>query len=134
LHGYHWIVEYHNCSAREESGGLIINNHKKMLEILVNSAKLADTTILKKYSRQFEPQGATAVVVISESHLSIHTWPEDDYSADFDFFCCNPNSDGDSIVDYVSKEIGAESYHCLKLKRTKDRSEVIPSFAYNPKK
>ncbi len=52
-----------------------------------NAAKAAGTTIVTSVFHPFFPQGISGVVVIEESHLSIHTWPEYGYAA-VDFFTC----------------------------------------------
>ena len=58
------------------------------IEELMNEAALAaGATVVASVFQPFEPQGVTGVVVIEESHLSIHTWPEHGYAA-VDFFTC----------------------------------------------
>ncbi len=105
--GNHWIVQYSGCTKKGDSDKLIINDSTKMLKIMEDVAKRVGAKILHSYTYQFSPQGVTAVVVISESHLSIHTWPEWNVAA-FDFFTCNPKMDGETVVKYVAKKIGAE--------------------------
>src|SRR5262245_38795944 len=57
------------------------------------SALAAQTNIVASVFQPFEPMGVTGVVVVEESHLSIHTWPENGYAA-VDFFTC-----GDSMPE-----------------------------------
>jgi S-adenosylmethionine decarboxylase proenzyme len=57
------------------------------------AARAARTNIVASVFQPFEPQGVTGVVVVEESHLSIHTWPEHGYAA-VDFFTC-----GDSLPE-----------------------------------
>lgn len=61
------------------------------------AAKAARTNIVASVFQPFEPQGVTGVVVVEESHLSIHTWPEVGYAA-VDFFTC-----GDSIPEMAHR-------------------------------
>ena len=66
----------------------------KRIEALMNeAARAAQTNIVASVFQPFEPQGVTGVVVVEESHLSIHTWPESGYAA-VDFFTC-----GDSMPE-----------------------------------
>ena len=61
------------------------------------AAKAARTNIVASVFQPFEPQGVTGVVVVEESHLSIHTWPEHGYAA-VDFFTC-----GDAIPEMAHR-------------------------------
>ena len=56
-------------------------------------------TILHNHFRRFEPQGCSGVVMIAESHLALHTWPEHGYCA-VDYFTC-----GDKVRPLVTMEI-----------------------------
>ena len=122
LLGNHWIVQYSGCKTRR-NGRLIIDSPKGLEQILLNAAKKVGAGILHSYSHQFEPQGVTAFVAISESHLSIHSWPEHS-SACFDFFTCDPDMDGERVTDYVGREIGASRKENLLLKRSRRSSQV----------
>ena len=79
--GRHLLVEYAGCD-------LTVLDDLKRIETLMNdAAKAAGTNVVASVFQPFEPQGVTGVVVIEESHLSIHTWPEYGYAA-VDFFTC----------------------------------------------
>ncbi len=79
--GRHLLVEYKNCNP------LVLNDRLLIEELMRSAAKAADTTIVTSVFHPFFPQGISGVVVIEESHLSIHTWPEYGYAA-VDFFTC----------------------------------------------
>jgi S-adenosylmethionine decarboxylase proenzyme len=84
----------------------------KRIEALMNqAAKAARTNIVASVFQPFEPQGVTGVVVVEESHLSIHTWPEHGYAA-VDFFTC-----GESIPELAHRVL-AEGLRA-------ERAEVI---------
>jgi S-adenosylmethionine decarboxylase proenzyme len=79
--GRHLLVEYQKCDRE-------ILNNQAMIEAMMQQAALAaGTTIVTSVFHPFFPQGISGVVVIEESHLSIHTWPEYGYAA-VDFFTC----------------------------------------------
>lgn len=68
-------------------GATNLNSVKEIEDILIKSAKEARATVLYSYLHPFEPQGVSGVVVLAESHISIHTWPERGYAA-IDIFMC----------------------------------------------
>ena len=72
--GYHFIVEASGC-------GGVIGQVERLQEILVEAAKRANTQVWSVSFHRFPPYGVSGVVVISESHLSVHTWPEAQYMA-----------------------------------------------------
>ena len=78
--GFHFIVEASGC-------GPVISQVDRLQEILVEAARRANTQVWSVSFHRFPPDGVSGVVVISESHLSIHTWPERDFAA-IDLFMC----------------------------------------------
>ena len=89
--GRHLLVEYTGCNAS------VLDDLKRIEALMNQAAKAARTNIVASVFQPFEPHGVTGVVVVEESHLSIHTWPEHGYAA-VDFFTC-----GDSIPELAHK-------------------------------
>ena len=88
----HLVVEYNECNTSKL-------NDKQYLENFLTQAAIAGKfTVLKTAFHQFEPQGVTGVLLLSESHMSIHTWPEHGYAA-VDLFTCGQNSTTESEVN-----------------------------------
>lgn len=79
--GRHLIAEYLGCDASILDDLGIIEN------LLIEAAHAANTRVVSSLIKPFNPQGVSGVVVIEESHLSVHTWPEKRYAA-VDFFTC----------------------------------------------
>jgi S-adenosylmethionine decarboxylase len=77
----------------------LLNNADALESILRRAALAAGCTILGCLKHTFEPQGVSVVLMVSESHLSVHTWPEKNYAA-FDFFTC-----GKAIADEGVQEV-----------------------------
>lgn len=75
------LVEYYGCQRA------ILDDVQKVEELLARAAVSAGATVVKAVFHQFTPQGVSGVVVIEESHLSVHTWPETGYAA-VDFYTC----------------------------------------------
>jgi len=65
----------------------ILDDEKLILRRLVRAARKAGATVLHSHAHHFEPHGVSCVVIISESHFTIHTWPEASYAA-VDLFTC----------------------------------------------
>ncbi|MGD1900565.1 MAG: polyamine aminopropyltransferase [Phormidesmis sp.] len=88
--GRHILVEFHGCSAE------ILNDIPRIEQGMLDAAAQAGATIISSVFHHFSPFGVSGVVVIQESHLAIHTWPEYGYAA-VDLFTC-----GDSVNPWVS--------------------------------
>ena len=73
----------------------------KIQDDAVTAAKLANATVLNLISNKFEPQGVTAIALLAESHLSIHSWPEAHYSA-VDIFTCGQNMKPEISCNYLA--------------------------------
>lgn len=84
--GAHLIGEFMGCSFDT------LNDEKKIKEAMLNASAAAKFTILDILIKKFDPQGVTALLLLSESHFSIHTWPELGYAA-VDMFTCSKHSD-----------------------------------------
>jgi S-adenosylmethionine decarboxylase len=100
--GVHCIAEFYNCDAA------ILNNHKHIRKVFVEAAKDSGATIVKVAFHKFNPWGVSGVVVIAESHLTIHTWPEYGYAA-VDIFTCGDLINNNQILEKIKKGLGAKS-------------------------
>ncbi len=78
------MLELYRCDCEK------LNDESFLRCTLNRAAKLANATVLNLISNKFEPQGVTAIALLAESHISIHTWPESNYSA-VDIFTCGQN-------------------------------------------
>lgn len=79
--GQHLLAEYYGCRTQ------VLNDKEAVERLLKNAAVAAGATVVACVFHRFSPQGVSGVVVIEESHLSIHTWPEAGYAA-VDFYTC----------------------------------------------
>jgi S-adenosylmethionine decarboxylase len=80
--------------------GEILKYVEPLRTILVDAAVRGRANIYHQYWHQFEPWGVTGFLLLQESHISIHTWPEEDNFAAVDIFPCGP-MDVDLIVDLL---------------------------------
>lgn len=79
--GRHLILDFWGCDAAA------LNDAPALEAALVRAAEAADGHILRRVVHAFAPQGVTGLLLLEESHLSIHTWPERGYAA-LDLFMC----------------------------------------------
>jgi S-adenosylmethionine decarboxylase len=79
--GVHLIADLYGCDFDK------LNNQSFLRSTLTTAAQVAGCRILSVNFESFEPQGQTGVVIVAESHLSIHTYPEFGYAAT-DLFTC----------------------------------------------
>ncbi len=79
--GKHIVVEFYGCNFEK------LNNLEEIRKTMLEATKAIKAHILGDIFHRFNPQGVTGIIAISESHLSIHTWPEYGYAA-VDIFTC----------------------------------------------
>lgn len=108
--GRHVLAEFYGCSPD------ILNDIIKIEEIMVNAALEAGAKIREVIFHQFSPQGVSGVVVISESHLTIHTWPEFGYAA-VDVFTCGNTVDPWVSCYYLKKHFISGHMMAKEIKR-----------------
>jgi S-adenosylmethionine decarboxylase len=108
--GRHLLLELFDCDADA------INNVEAVKGALVEAAKRAHATIVDVVFHEFNPFGVSGVVVIAESHLSIHTWPEYRYAA-VDIFSCGEVLRPEVAASYLVEQFGAERTSMVELQR-----------------
>ena len=108
--GRHLLLELFDCDLSA------INNLEAVKAALVEAAKRAQATIVDVVFHEFNPFGISGVVVIAESHLSIHTWPEYRYAA-VDVFSCGEVLQPEIAVNYLVEQFGAERASVVEMQR-----------------
>lgn len=83
---------------------------------MVTAAKIANATIIGVSFHEFSPFGISGVVVIAESHLSIHTWPEYRYAA-VDIFTCGDQLKPEVAVDYITLQLKSKNVSVVEVRR-----------------
>ena len=101
--GNHILVEFMGCIPE------VMNDVSVIEEAMVSAAEIARATVINSTFHHFSPYGVSGVVVIQESHLAIHTWPEYGYAA-VDLFTCG-EMDAWISFDHLKR--------CLELKTTR---------------
>ncbi|GIO66124.1 adenosylmethionine decarboxylase [Paenibacillus sp. FSL M7-1455] len=94
----------------------MLNDAEFLQAQLVEAAETCGATVMSVQSKQFEPQGATVLVLLSESHLSIHTYPERGFAA-IDCYTCGETVDPQLAIDYLVSVLKPEKTYAKKLVR-----------------
>lgn len=108
--GKHTIVELYNCDAET------INNVELVEDIMLEAVEISGATIVKPVFHKFSPHGVSGMVVVSESHFSIHTWPEYGYCA-VDIFTCGDLIDNQKALDVLKRRFLCENISVVEMKR-----------------
>ena len=93
----------------------VLNDLKRIEEECVSACQVAGAKVLSVQSHQFEPQGVTVLILLAESHLSIHTFPEAG-SAAVDLFTCGAHTDPEKGFYYLCDALNC-SVQCVDLCR-----------------
>jgi len=108
--GFQTTIDFYGCNTSK------INATNFIEEVLVKAAKMMNLTVVKSIIHSFSPIGVSGVVVIKESHLAIHTWPEYNYVA-LDFFTCNQSYELNDGIEWLKKMFEAEKMEISSEKR-----------------
>ena len=116
----HTLVEFHGCDPER------LKRPREVRALLRRAVLKGRGTIVKSVFHAFSPYGVSGVIVITESHVTVHTWPEHGYAA-MDIFSCSPRLDHEAIVEYFKVEVGAGRV----LTRAFARGPRVPVFQAN---
>ena len=104
------MVELKDCNAE------VLKDLGKVKETMVSAAKEAKATIIDVSFHEFNPFGISGMVVIAESHLSIHTWPEYAYAA-VDIFTCGDVIKPEAAAQYLINQFESKNPSIVEMKR-----------------
>jgi S-adenosylmethionine decarboxylase proenzyme len=113
--GRHIMVEMYDCDPD------VLNSLETVRGEMLTAAELSGATIIGEMFHRFAPQGVSGAVVIAESHLSIHTWPEYGYAA-LDLFTC-----GESVDPWVAFGHLCEKFHAGRTSQTEVKRGLFPT-------
>lgn len=108
--GLHCIGELYDCPEE------LLNDVAHVKQSLRDAVESGMATLLHEVSHKFHPQGVTALGLISESHVAIHTWPECGYAA-VDAFTCGNRASAEKAVLHLVTALGAKRYQLRRVDR-----------------
>ncbi len=86
----HILLDFHGCRTE------VLANAETLRPLALEAVRQAGGTIVTDIFHGFSPHGVSGVIVIAESHVAIHTWPEHGFAA-VDVFSCSPKLDFQAI-------------------------------------
>ena len=84
VRGHHWLLDLADCRCDP----LLLATREPLEALCVQACESAGMRVVGRAFHQFEPQGVTGVVLLAESHMSVHTWPDERFAA-VDVYVCN---------------------------------------------
>ena len=90
----HTLLEFHGCDPA------LLKNAEALRPLLLDAVRAGHGTVVTEIFHNFSPHGVSGVIVIAESHVAIHTWPEHGFAA-VDIFSCSSALDQGKIEDCI---------------------------------
>lgn len=104
------LVEYYDCDSNK------LNDVEFIETAFIEATKASKATIITHNFHKFSPYGVSGVIVIAESHVSIHTWPEYNYAA-VDIFTCGDTIDPWVIQEHLKNSLESKNTSSMEMKR-----------------
>jgi len=108
--GKHLLLELKDCDKE------VLNDVGFLRDALLTAANEAGATVLGESFHQFNPHGISGVVIIAESHLLIHTWPEYGYVA-ADIFTCGNSVQPEKAAKILIRKLGSKNHSIVEIQR-----------------
>ena len=108
--GRHVLAEFFECDSNT------LNSLSMIEKLMVDAALECGATVVQKCFHMFNPYGVSGVVIIAESHLAIHTWPELGYAA-VDLFTCGDKCDPKISYEFLKAKFNSKDAKYSQLNR-----------------
>ena len=108
--GKHLLLELNDCDPN------LLNDLSFIREIMLAAANESGATVLGESFHQFSPQGVSGVILIAESHLSVHTWPEHGY-AGADIFTCGTRVKPEKAAEVIIAKLKPGTHSVILMNR-----------------
>lgn len=116
--GRHVVSELHSCNPD------FLKNVEKIQNVLKEAAIISGATIVTDNFHQFGEDGVSGVVILMESHISIHTWPENSY-ASCDCYTCGTTCDPRLAIEYVVKMLESKDVETIYIERGTEKGMKV---------
>jgi S-adenosylmethionine decarboxylase proenzyme len=104
------LVDLYGCEAD-------LDDEEFLLDTLERASEAVGSTVLQRITQRFSPVGVTAILILAETHISVHTWPEHGYAA-VDIFICGEGKDPEVAWEVVREALRPESFETKEITRT----------------
>jgi len=106
----------------------LLDDPARLERALREAVTASRTQLLRLVVNRFEPEGVTAVALLAESHLAIHTWPSAGYAA-ADLFTCSQKTDPEAGCRRLAQGLEAESFELEKHRRGRKAADLLATSA-----
>jgi S-adenosylmethionine decarboxylase len=103
------LVDLYGCEGDLEDENFL-------LETLTEAVEKVGANIIRRITQQFSPHGISVILILSETHVSVHTWPEHGYAA-VDIFICGTDRNPELAWDVIRKNLKPSSFELKKFVR-----------------
>jgi S-adenosylmethionine decarboxylase len=117
-YGKHIVVDVWGVDFR------VLDNVDFLQQIMIDAAEKSRATVLSVTYKKFDPSGCTILIVLSESHFSIHTYPEEEFAA-IDCYTCGKKVDPHIAVNYLMDKLKPKKMYTKTLIRGLKEIEAI---------
>jgi len=104
------LVDLYGCEADLDDEGFL-------LDTLERASDTVGSEIMQRITQRFSPVGVTAILILAETHISVHTWPEHGYAA-VDIFICGKGKDPNVAWGVIREALRPESFETKEITRT----------------
>lgn len=108
--GHHLLIDCYGCR------GAVLADVDAVRSLLRRAAAAFGLTVIAEEFHQYSPQGVSGVLILAESHLAVHTWPEREFAA-VDLFTCGACPGSSQLAEFLKSALGAERVDCRLLER-----------------
>jgi S-adenosylmethionine decarboxylase len=104
------LVDLYGCEGDLDDEGLL-------LETLERASEAVGSTIMQRIAQRFSPVGVSVILILAETHISVHTWPEHGYAA-VDVFICGEGKNPYTAWEVIREALRPESFETKEITRT----------------
>ena len=117
--GEHYIFDLSNCNQE------VLMDSERAYSLFANAVRSSGLTVVDEGFYKFSPHGFTCFLLLSESHASLHAWPEYGYCA-IDLFTCAIGKDLLPLIQDIKNALGADNFTLRKLDRDAEIETRMP--------
>lgn len=108
--GHQIVAEFYHCD------GNVLSDVEQITDAMLEAARLTGCTVVTQTFHHFSPYGVSGAVIVAESHLAIHTWPEYGYAA-VDIFTCGDTVSPELGLRHLKEALGAQQVSTMEMQR-----------------
>jgi S-adenosylmethionine decarboxylase len=108
--GHHILIDLWGVPHR------LLDDTAALERELVEAARAGGAHVVERRMHRFAPHGVSGVLILAESHLAVHTWPEADFAA-VDVFTCGPETIAEAVAREIVERLGPSTHRTTRVDR-----------------